>query len=568
MRPAIVAGLLLLQAVMAFFAWTNPVLPDSNVFSALLIFLVPIPTFLIGFAYAQTSGNKLFVLCGISGVATFLPPSFMLLQIEHFALIGALLLLLTGVILFLLYGFCYSMFFRYLYLRYRWATLLLLPAIITGFEFIRIAFAPYFWLIPAPSRMFAHPLVGILPLIQMSSFTGILGPDFLVCFVAVVMAFMLWEYVLRRPAVQARIQLEQAGQPLSGISLQRAWKTGFLISGMLLVFGILGNIDAALVAKKQEQSQRILRPALLQANFNPSGMATWDRNAEIGSILVYRQMILEAAEKQADFLVFTENALPMTLPKCKQLWEDIRSVFAEVQLPALIGAITVADPKHSLNMWYHVKPDGKVAKYYIKRSLVPFGEYLPLRWLIDPVLGGINFMFNKSYAILKITAISTDNYDLVRGKKAEVFTIGPKQEKVFLAVCDEAKYPRFFREGVRLGGEAVFSLGASNWFPSPAYFNKQLQNCAFRAVESRRWIAHLSSMGGSAQVDALGQVRKRSVYKKRSVLVEPIPGLQGRSFYMRCGDIFGWSCLLFALLGYGWILREHFQQYRAGQSKI
>ena len=112
MRPAIVTGLLLLQALGAFFAWTNPVLPDSKVFSALLIFLVPMPTFLIGFAYAQTSGNKLFLLCGISGAATFLPPSFMLLQIEHFALIGALLLLLTGVILFLSYGFFYSLFFK------------------------------------------------------------------------------------------------------------------------------------------------------------------------------------------------------------------------------------------------------------------------------------------------------------------------------------------------------------------------------------------------------------------------------------------------------------------------
>jgi apolipoprotein N-acyltransferase len=566
MRPTVIAGLLILQTILSFFAWSNPLLPYSNWFSALLIFLVPVPTFLIGFAYAKTKSKQLFLFVGLSGAATFMPPSFLLMTIEHLMLFGTLLLLLTGGIVFVLYGVCFTPFYRYVYTRFRWASILILPAMITSGEFLRFVFAQYIWVIPEPSRMFAHPLVGILPLIQMSSFTGSVGPEFLVCFVATAIALVLWESVLRNPQLRSALKIGTTWQPLTGIPLKRAWQTGLGIGGLLLLLTVLGNIDAALVTKKQEQSQRFLRPALMQANYDPSVLRRWDRSTALQVSMLYRKMILTAVEKKADLIVFAENAFPMALPRNKRLWDDMRAIFCEVQLPAIIGAITVVDPKHSVSMWYHVNAEGKVSGYYGKRALVPFGEYLPMRGLVDKVLAVINVLFEKSYEFLKITAVSADKYDLVRGKRHGVFRVEPDEIKIFLSVCNELKYMKFVRDDVRKGGEIGFSLGASNWFKSPVYFTKQLENCIFRAIESRRWFAHLSSLGGSAHVDATGKVRQRSVYNKRSVMVESIPVLQGRSFYVRFGDIFGWLCLLFSFFTIGWVVWEWIKLRYAGST--
>jgi apolipoprotein N-acyltransferase len=52
-------------------------------------------------------------------------------------------------------------------------------------------------------------------------------------------------------------------------------------------------------------------------------------------------------------------------------------------------------------------------------------------------------------------------------------------------------------------------------------------------------------------IDALGLVRKSTPYLTKSVLVTDIPAMEGKTVYVRIGDVFAWLCLLVVALFIG-----------------
>jgi len=542
MRIRVALGIIVIQALLSYLAWPNWLLPEPNWFSALIIFLVPAPMF---FFIQSSRGKEAFFLQGLSGMAIFLPAGFYVTQIHYFPpLFGWMIWLLVGIIVFLMTS-SVSLFSGILYRYFRWGFILLAPTVFETIEFLRVLLSEHIWFFPLPNGILAYPLVGVPPLIQMASFTGVYGPEFLILFIAGVVALISWEILLRWPRGRKWFGISQDVQPLERKSQYAALGLGSGIAVMLLILIITGNLEAMGVAKQQAGSARSLRPALLQSNFDPSQMFRWKERQQL-VINTYRKMAWEAAEQGAQLLVFTENAVRGTLPENRDLWDDLREICKEVKLPAIVGLITKVDEKNSFNVWYHINQKGEIKNYYAKQFLVPFGEYLPMRSVIDPIISGINFVFNKTYRFLRLTAIEQNNYDLCAGRQEKIFKIG--DQNIIIKVCDELLYAKYFRNSVRLGGEVVLSPAAGNWFKTPEYFYNYMMIACFRAVETRRWVARVVSMNGSFYVDALGIVRAKTAFNRQSVHVQSMPLLTMQTFYVKYGDVFGWLCLLVTMV--------------------
>lgn len=549
MRKSILLFLIGLQAVCAFLAHPNYLWPASNWFSALLIFFVPIPFCLIMFIYR---GKEAFLLSGLGGLAVVMPSALSLFEIMNFIdewMAVAMIFIFIGVVCFVFFGLvclgagaCVR--------RFPGLLILTIPVIITGWEFLRLILPIWIWFFPPPELMFAFPLTGMLPLIQMASLTGLAGVEFLVIFVSTVLAFFGWQTVLRRARLRSWFGVSKGLQPLSGKPLALNLRLSALLGLLLGLLIVAGNLDAAKFYRLQNESERGFKPALLQSQFDPASYSVWKPRIKIAALKVYQGMIQQAAEEGADLLMFTENALPMIWPEGAELWDQVRGLIREVKIPALLGVITTLEDQRAFNIWYLVDGKGKIQDKYIKQFLITFGEYLPMRGAIDLTVRAINSLFQKTYKVFKITAIPHDNRDLSRGKENKILQL--TQGKLILRVCDEIMFPGYFRKSVRDGGEVIIVPAAGNWFKTPVYHNTRLQMAQFRAVETRRWVGYVSSMAGSAYFDALGRIHSQTPFGQQSVNVRRMPLLNEKSLYVRFGDWLGWLCVLLTAFFLGW----------------
>src|SRR5690606_8221386 len=128
---------------------------------------------------------------------------------------------------------------------------------------------------------------------------------------------------------------------------------------------------------------------------------------------------------------------------------------------------------------------------YDKERRVPFGEYVPLRPLIEPIAGD---------ALPQRDQIPGDGTAMVRT------TAGPAA----VAISWEIFFGRRVREGVRAGGEIVLNPtnGSSYWLTQVQ--SQQVAASRLRAVESGRWVVQVAPTGFSAFVDPTGRVRDRT----------------------------------------------------------
>ncbi|MBN1594917.1 hypothetical protein JW933_03225, partial [candidate division FCPU426 bacterium] len=214
MHASIIVLLLIVQAAFVFFGGTNPIFPDSNLLSMVLVFLIYVPTILLGLAYARDNQWKLFLVTGASGAVAALASGFMLGQLRSFK-IGLLILALTAALMFVFYGLCWLLAAA-VYRRYRWGTLLFIPAFLAAVQMLRLILPPYLWFIPPPSRMLSYSLAGFPPLIQMSSLTGMTGVEYMVLFISTAIGVWLWEVVLRQGRLHTLLGLRAPEAPLTG----------------------------------------------------------------------------------------------------------------------------------------------------------------------------------------------------------------------------------------------------------------------------------------------------------------------------------------------------------------
>jgi apolipoprotein N-acyltransferase len=223
-----------------------------------------------------------------------------------------------------------------------------------------------------------------------------------------------------------------------------------------------------------------------------------------------------------DVVVWPENALDADPRTSPVLAERVAQAQAAIGDATLLAGTLLDGPRERTfrNSIVRYATDGSIAEVYDKRILVPFGEYVPWRWLF----GGLP----------PLQAIPNDG---VAGTEPTVFTVG--DAVIGPVTCYESIYPQLVRDQVRAGANVlVVSTNNASFGRTPA----SRQHLAFsqvRAVETGRWTLHAGISGISAVVDPDGGVHQRTELFERAIVRDELPLLTGITPFVRFGDLVG-----------------------------
>lgn len=226
-------------------------------------------------------------------------------------------------------------------------------------------------------------------------------------------------------------------------------------------------------------------------------------------------------EPPVDLVVWPENSININGTFEDHPWREVLAAEARrLDAPILVGVVEDAPNAETefLNYVVTVRSDGSLGGRYDKVRRVPFGEYVPLRSLFEPIAGD-----------------ALPPRDQVPGvDEARVETTSGHMA---VAISWEVFFSRRVREGVRHGGELVLNPtnGSSYWLALVQ--TQQLATSALRAVESGRWLVQVSPTGFSAVFDDTGRVLQRAGITEARVLYADVPRYTGSTPAQVLGDV-------------------------------
>lgn len=298
-------------------------------------------------------------------------------------------------------------------------------------------------------------------------------------------------------------------------------------------YGLYALADRALFLAS---AHRGATAVVLQPNIDQ--YRKWDDRSAAGIRVVFEALLERPVPAQA-LVLWPESALPGWLDDPENAaWMAERARRAGA--PMVVGAVAQVGEKHH-NAAVLVTPEGEAAGLYAKRRLVPFGEFVPLRRLFQPVIG--------------ILAELGD------------FDAGPSQQPLFdtplgltaVNLCYEAVFPRLALSDAARGARVLLNLTNDGWYKDTWAPVQHFQANAFRAVETRTTVVRSANTGISGVLDPWGLVVASAPVMTAGRLDVALPledPFPRGSPYARYGDWFGLSSLLGAAVLAGVVFRR------------
>jgi apolipoprotein N-acyltransferase len=376
---------------------------------------------------------------------------------------------------------------------------------------------------------FAWDLLGVsqyrmIPLIQISSITGVYGLSFLAVWVslALVSAGVM---VIRRPTARS-VWIGEVFMPV-------------------ITVAVLFNLGFRHL-RREEQPSRSLKMTLIQPSIPQT--LIWDASNDAQRFNELLQLSEAALTNQTDLIIWPEAAVPKMLRYDKEVLEGVTSLARRHHVWMIVGSDDAEPRKEAgdhdepdyFNSSFLISPDGQLMQRYVKRDLVMFGEYVPLRrWLpflkyLTPIEGGFT-----------------------AGTNAVPFDLKSLKTRTQVLICFEDTFPQVAREELEPDIDFLINITNDGWFGEGAAQWQQAATGLFRAVENNLPLIRCANNGLTCWVDARGVLREvfvdaaGSEYGKGFLTVEiPLPPegtAHALTFYTRHGDRFGWSCVAIGL---------------------
>ena len=303
------------------------------------------------------------------------------------------------------------------------------------------------------------------------------------------------------------------------------------ISGLLLITIVLclGLYLAGQVQWTQTEANKPAKVALIQGNI-PFEMK-WDRDRRSELYETYMQMTRD--HWGSDIMVWPETAIPTYYESVKRdfLPKFEREVKAQnTQVVSGVFTFDFAEEK-IFNSLVNI---GGELQFYSKQHLVPFGEFIPLRGIVD----------------IFANLITLPMADISPGTGEPIMHVQGIPTGV--SICYEAA---FGEEIIRSMPKAELLINVSNdaWFGNSLAPHQHLQISRARARETGRYLLRSTNTGISAIIDPRGVIMDRSPQFVAAVVTGEVWPMRGTTPFIQWGNwaIIGSSLLLLII---GWVL--------------
>jgi len=256
---------------------------------------------------------------------------------------------------------------------------------------------------------------------------------------------------------------------------------------LLSVATVLVGSTVVLFLPVQGTEQGSARVLAIQGNVPNVGLNFNDRAQEVFNMhMKQTEIALSQIQTKPDVVLWPENAVDVDPFVYTNVGKRLSELTKKSGAPIIVGAVLRSPngPKNASILW---NSRGETNSIYIKRTLTPFGEYVPLRSIaefVSPLARGIK--------------------DFVPGEKAVLHKIGALSAAPI--ICYEI-----------INDSNVFSNASNSnliivqtnnaTFADSGQSRQQLNISRIRAIENNRWVVSVSTTGVSAIIDNQGNVK-------------------------------------------------------------
>ncbi len=255
-----------------------------------------------------------------------------------------------------------------------------------------------------------------------------------------------------------------------------------------------------------------------------------------------------------DLLILPESVLPVVvdpidairLPGRPDLEAWVAGLATDVEAPVLYGALGAADYPDGqweyFNSGFLVDETGNRVARYDKRFLVPVVERVPFlnpRWFSGlDYFGGFGVGdWSQPYEI--------------PGRSAN----GESPASFGVMICYESIFSPLALHYRRTGADFFVNITNDAWFGREIWWSRSSAlwqhpaHLVMRAIETRAGVARSANTGISEIVDPLGRTAHETPLFEAASFAGEVMTTDGRTLYVRFGDVMGWGAVLLAITG-------------------
>lgn len=364
--------------------------------------------------------------------------------------------------------------------------------------------------------------------------------------------------VVGRPLAHSLIEALRFSFPFGGVPLaslgiaQAAGPFGGIarIGGVILLTWVVfqaGFALGALVVDRSVANRLLIAPALLAvvavlalSLVAPRGHDTGDRldvvavqgGGEQGTsatdvpsrVVTARHLEATAAiepDGAIDLVLWPENVVDVADFASSEPFVAIAEQAARLGVPIAVGVTedVPGRPNRFTNAQVVVTPAAEVTSRYDKVRRVPFGEYVPLRGLLEALGAPVDQVPN----------------DAVAGTAPAVLDL-PDGTRLGVVISWEVFFGGRAREGVREGAGVIVNPTNGASYTGTIVQTQQVASSRLRAIETGRWVVQVSPTGFSAFVTPDGDVIDRTAVSERAVIRHDVELRRGETWYVGLGD--------------------------------
>jgi apolipoprotein N-acyltransferase len=229
--------------------------------------------------------------------------------------------------------------------------------------------------------------------------------------------------------------------------------------------------------------------------------------------------VRSGARPAPDVVIWPENSVNLDPNLYPQVYAMVAEAVASINRPLLAGTVLQNPQRNTGQLWLpHRGPVG----IYVKRQLVPFGEYIPFRSLLE-----------------KFTSLpKLQPYNFTPGHKAVVFRLG----KIRLGdvICYEVGFNGLVRSEATAGANLLAVQSNDADFEIDGQTGETEQQVAMaqiQAIANDRSVVYSSTTGETAIIRPDGSIVAHSGIWRRALVEARVPLRDGTTLADRLG---GW----------------------------
>lgn len=252
-----------------------------------------------------------------------------------------------------------------------------------------------------------------------------------------------------------------------------------------------------------------IKTSLIQGNipFN----IKWDESYVMENINVYKYLTLE--NLSSELIVWPEGAFPVYAQNAKQFIQQLSAVAKQHHSNIIFGVPILNE---NTEQYYNgLLLIGENHGEYLKKHLVPFGEYIPLK----NIFGKAMHYFN-----IPMSGFSSGSKDQ-SALKINNIRIAP-------FICYEIAFPNEVLDAAE-HSELLMTLSDDSWFGKSIALAQHLQMAQMRSLETGRAQLLSTNTGITAFISPFGKIEMGAPIDQRVVLTHNIQPMIGKTPLMR-----------------------------------